>query len=252
MAKERNGRHLTPNPRARSERRVDQATSHGLLRVFLAVILVAVSFVGGFALRSQTELVASWGIPVSDGEREALAAAAASNHLRVRLGPGGRCGGHPLHVLHGRDRPYIGHLFHARRLDEVHRRPLCHLLQPRSVQHLHQGDHRAQLRRHRGGVRRLQRARLRVGCLRGLRGRGQRRATGRLPHLHRQRGRIGLVDDRGGERAGQRRGRDGVGDLDAPGEPGTPRPASSSPRRSPARSTRRRTSPPRFPTAWAS
>ena len=79
MAKERNGRHLTPNPRARSERRVDQATSHGLLRVFLAVILVAVSFVGGFALRSQTELVASWGIPVSDGEREALAAAAASN-----------------------------------------------------------------------------------------------------------------------------------------------------------------------------
>ena len=65
--------------RARSERRVDQATSHGLLRVFLAVILVAVSFVGGFALRSQTELVASWGIPVSDGEREALAAAAASN-----------------------------------------------------------------------------------------------------------------------------------------------------------------------------
>ena len=78
-AKERNGRHLTPNPRARSERRVDQATSHGLLRVFLAVILVAVSFVGGFALRSQTELVASWGIPVSDGEREALAAAAANN-----------------------------------------------------------------------------------------------------------------------------------------------------------------------------
>ena len=72
-------RHLTPNPRARSERRVDQATSHGLLRVFLAVILVAVSFVGGFALRSQTELVASWGIPVSDGEREALAAAAANN-----------------------------------------------------------------------------------------------------------------------------------------------------------------------------
>ena len=64
---------------ARSERRVDQATSHGLLRVFLAVILVAVSFVGGFALRSQTELVASWGIPVSDGEREALAAAAANN-----------------------------------------------------------------------------------------------------------------------------------------------------------------------------
>ena len=79
LAKERNGRHLTPNPRARSERRVDQATSHGLLRVFLAVILVAVSFVGGFALRSQTELVASWGIPVSDGEREALAAAAANN-----------------------------------------------------------------------------------------------------------------------------------------------------------------------------
>ena len=78
-AKERKGRHLTPNPRARSERRVDQATSHGLLRVFLAVILVAVSFVGGFALRSQTELVASWGIPVSDGEREALAAAAANN-----------------------------------------------------------------------------------------------------------------------------------------------------------------------------
>lgn len=78
MAKERNGRHLTPTP-ARSERRVDQATSHGLLRVFLAVILVAVSFVGGFALRSQTELVASWGIPVSDGEREALAAAAANN-----------------------------------------------------------------------------------------------------------------------------------------------------------------------------
>ena len=78
-AQKRHGGPLTPNPRARSERRVDQATSHGLLRVFLAVILVAVSFVGGFALRSQTELVASWGIPVSDGEREALAAAAASN-----------------------------------------------------------------------------------------------------------------------------------------------------------------------------
>ena len=79
QAQESNRRHHTPNPRARSERRVDQATSHGLLRVFLAVILVAVSFVGGFALRSQTELVASWGIPVSDGEREALAAAAANN-----------------------------------------------------------------------------------------------------------------------------------------------------------------------------
>ena len=79
LAQERTGRQLPPNPRARSERRVDQATSHGLLRVFLAVILVAVSFVGGFALRSQTELVASWGIPVSDGEREALAAAAANN-----------------------------------------------------------------------------------------------------------------------------------------------------------------------------
>ncbi|MDE8685635.1 hypothetical protein P0G11_14000, partial [Adlercreutzia rubneri] len=68
-----------PNPRARSERRVDQATIHALLREFLAVILVAVSFVGVLALRSQTELVASWGIPVSDGEREALAAAAANN-----------------------------------------------------------------------------------------------------------------------------------------------------------------------------
>ena len=67
----------TPGPAASGG--CDQATSHGLLRVFLAVILVAVSFVGGFALRSQTELVASWGIPVSDGEREALAAAAANN-----------------------------------------------------------------------------------------------------------------------------------------------------------------------------
>lgn len=79
MATKRTGRHLTPNPRARSERRVEQATSHAMFRAFLAVILIAVSFAGGFVLRSQTELVASWGIPVSDSEQEALNAAAANN-----------------------------------------------------------------------------------------------------------------------------------------------------------------------------
>ena len=118
----------TPGPQRTA---VDQATSHGLLRVFLAVILVAVSFVGGFALRSQTELVASWGILVSDGEREALQAAAANNTFESVSARVGMEDIPPR--THGRDRPYVGHLFHARRLDEVHRRPLCHLLQPRSV-----------------------------------------------------------------------------------------------------------------------
>lgn len=79
MAQEREGRHSTANYKARSERRVEQATSHFMFRLFVAVILVVAAFVAGFVLRSQTELVASWGIPVSDSEQEALAAAAASN-----------------------------------------------------------------------------------------------------------------------------------------------------------------------------
>lgn len=79
MANERNGRHFTPNPKARSERRMEHATSQAMFRVFLAAVLVASAFVGGFVLRSQTELVASWGVPVTDSEREALASAAANN-----------------------------------------------------------------------------------------------------------------------------------------------------------------------------
>ncbi|MEC4273856.1 S41 family peptidase [Adlercreutzia sp. R25] len=79
MARERNGRHLVPNSKERSERRMEQATNHMMFKVFSMVILMTVAFVGGFALRSQTELVASWGIPVSDDEQAALAAAAANN-----------------------------------------------------------------------------------------------------------------------------------------------------------------------------
>lgn len=79
MAKERNGRHLTPQPpgpqraagRSGDEPRSAPRVPRGHPRRRLLR--------RGLRLRSQTELVASWGIPVSDGEREALAAAAANN-----------------------------------------------------------------------------------------------------------------------------------------------------------------------------
>ena len=80
MADKSGGRHLSQNPQARGERRMERTMNHRLLRGFLLVIFVAAAFVGGFALRSQTALVASWGIPVSAGEEEALAAAAATNN----------------------------------------------------------------------------------------------------------------------------------------------------------------------------
>lgn len=121
MAKERNGRHLTPNPRARSERRVDQATSHGAAprvpRGHPRRRLLRRGFRPAQPDRTGGEL----GHPGFRWRAGGACGRGGQQHLRVRLGPGGRCGGHPLHVLHGRDRPYIGHLFHARRLDEVHR-----------------------------------------------------------------------------------------------------------------------------------
>ena len=82
-------RRIVPNPRARGERRVERANNRLLFRLFTLVILVAVAFAGGFLLRSQTELVASWGIPVSQGEQEALnQAAIQSNYesITARVG----------------------------------------------------------------------------------------------------------------------------------------------------------------------
>lgn len=64
------------NARARGERRMERAVNHALFRLFLTIILVAAAFCGGFALRSQTELISSWGIPVTDAESDALAQAA--------------------------------------------------------------------------------------------------------------------------------------------------------------------------------
>ena len=69
MVQDNNGRHIAPNPQARAGRRAEQATNHLLFRVFTAIILVAVAFCAGFVLRSQTELVASWGVPLSDAEK---------------------------------------------------------------------------------------------------------------------------------------------------------------------------------------
>ncbi len=79
MAENRKARHTAINPQARGERRMERATNHLMFRIFCTVILVTIAFVAGFALRSQTALVASWGLPVSDSEQEALAAAAANN-----------------------------------------------------------------------------------------------------------------------------------------------------------------------------
>lgn len=62
--------------RVRGERRMERATNHLLFRLFIAIILIAGAFCAGFVLRSQTELVASWGIPVTQAEDEALTAAA--------------------------------------------------------------------------------------------------------------------------------------------------------------------------------
>lgn len=71
-----NARHNTPNARVRGERRVERASNHLLFRLFVTVILLAVAFCVGFGLRSQTELMDRWGIPVTDEESEALASAA--------------------------------------------------------------------------------------------------------------------------------------------------------------------------------
>lgn len=79
MAHDNNGRHITPNPRTRAGRRAEQATNHLLFRVFLTIILVAVAFCAGFMLRAQTDLVASWGIPLSDAEEQALSQNASQN-----------------------------------------------------------------------------------------------------------------------------------------------------------------------------
>ncbi|MCI9206947.1 S41 family peptidase [Adlercreutzia caecimuris] len=73
---ETKGRHNAPNARARGERRGERASNQLILRLSIAVILAAAAFCGGFALRSQTDLIDSWGIPVSDEESEALATAA--------------------------------------------------------------------------------------------------------------------------------------------------------------------------------
>lgn len=69
-------RRVAPNARSRGARRADRASNRRYTRWFVLIILVAVAFVGGFVLRSQTALVASWGIPVSEGEQEALNQAA--------------------------------------------------------------------------------------------------------------------------------------------------------------------------------
>ena len=60
---------------------MERATNHLMFRVFITVILVAVAFCAGFVLRSQTALVASWGIPVT--EEEPLPGRR-PGHLRVR------------------------------------------------------------------------------------------------------------------------------------------------------------------------
>ena len=73
---ETKGRDNAPNARARGERRGERASNQLILRLSIAVILAAAAFCGGFALRSQTDLIDSWGIPVSDEESEALATAA--------------------------------------------------------------------------------------------------------------------------------------------------------------------------------
>ena len=79
MVQDNNGRHIAPNPQARAGRRAEQATNHLLFRVFTTIILVAVAFCAGFVLRSQTELVASWGVPLSEAEKQALSQISPTN-----------------------------------------------------------------------------------------------------------------------------------------------------------------------------
>ena len=82
-------RHTVPNPQARGARRMERANNRLLFRLFIVFILLAVAFVGGFVLRSQTELIASWGIPVTDAEQEALNQAAAQSNeesITARVG----------------------------------------------------------------------------------------------------------------------------------------------------------------------
>lgn len=52
--------------------------NHLFFRGLVVFLLLVAVFCAGFVLRSQTALVASWGIPVSDSEAEALAAAAST------------------------------------------------------------------------------------------------------------------------------------------------------------------------------
>lgn len=52
--------------------------NHLFFRGLVVFLLLVAVFCAGFILRSQTALVASWGIPVSDSEAEALAAAAST------------------------------------------------------------------------------------------------------------------------------------------------------------------------------
>lgn len=79
MAREDNGRHIAQSARFRGEQRMERATNQLRFRVFITVILVAVAFCAGFVLRSQTALVASWGIPVTEEEAASLSQAAAQD-----------------------------------------------------------------------------------------------------------------------------------------------------------------------------
>ena len=79
MAREDNGRHIAQSARFRGEQRMERATNHLMFRLFITVILVAVAFCAGFVLRSQTALVASWGIPVTEEEAASLSQAAAQD-----------------------------------------------------------------------------------------------------------------------------------------------------------------------------
>lgn len=82
-------RHTSLNPQARGARRMERASNRLLFRLFIVFILLAVAFVGGFVLRSQTQLIASWGIPVSDAEQEALNQAATQSNeesITARVG----------------------------------------------------------------------------------------------------------------------------------------------------------------------
>lgn len=76
MAREDSGRHIAQSARFRGEQRMERATNHLMFRVFITVILAAVAFCAGFVLRSQTELMDEWGIPVSEEEAAGLAQSA--------------------------------------------------------------------------------------------------------------------------------------------------------------------------------